>query len=79
MFTDRFIKVPVRIFDAKEKDLTGNETLVDSYIKFNPFELSEYRPSKDKDEPCVSITMKNGENSLVYLTIKEFEKLLNAF
>lgn len=82
MFTDRFVKVPVCVFDREEKELTGKETLIDSYIKINPFELSEYRPgySNDpEDEECVNIIMKNGEKSMVRMNINEFEKLLNYF
>lgn len=36
-FTDRFLKVPISIFNVKEKELTGNENLEESWMKFLPF------------------------------------------
>ena len=80
MFTDRFIKVPVRIYDTNHKDLTGEEVLEDSWEKINPLEISNYRPAypnEDEYFKCTNVVLKNGEPILVYLNIKEFEKLLN--
>jgi hypothetical protein len=80
MFTDRFIKVPVAVYDVKEKELTNKATYEDSYTKFNPFDISEYRPTYDSDnreEECTVITLKDGNSIMAYLTIEEFEKLLN--
>lgn len=79
-FTDRYIKVPIQVFNLKEKELTGNENGVDSWMKFLPFELSNYKPSYDDGEPDVEIThitLKNGYSCLVYISPEEFEKLLN--
>ncbi len=82
-FTDRFIKVPTTVFNIKQKELTGKEVLEQTYIKFNPFDISEYRPAYqddlDEGENKVSVTLKDGNSILVYLTIDEFEKLLNNF
>lgn len=81
MFTDRFIKVPIRVFSVKEEELTGNSVDTDSWLKFNPFDLSNYKPSYDDAEPDVEIThmtLKNGYGVLVYLSPKEFESLLNG-
>lgn len=81
-FTDRFIKLPVRIYDKKAKDLTGVEDLEDSWEKINPFEISNYRPaypSEDEELNCTNVMLKNGEAILTYLSVPEFEKLLNSF
>lgn len=79
-FTDRFIRLPIKQYNAKEEKLTGRKEFEDTYIKINPFEISEYKPTIDDecdDVDCVSVTMKNGNNFYAYLSIKEFENLLN--
>lgn len=77
MFTDRFITVPCMEYDIKHKDLTGEEILVKTYERINPFEISNYRPILREDDKCVSISFKNGEITLAYLSIDAFENLLN--
>ncbi len=83
-FTDRFVKVPTKIYNIKQKELTGNEgELEDSYSKFNPFDICEYRPASDTEDGvefednCTSITLKDGNSILAYINISDFEKLLN--
>jgi len=79
MFTDRFIKVPSRIYNSKVKDLTGVEDLIDTDISILPMEISEYYSSFDDDLQIegTQIFMKNGESLWLRLPIDEFEKLLN--
>lgn len=79
-FTDRFIRVPIKVYDTKEYELTGKPDYVDNYMKLLPFEICEYKPMIDEDNEdveCVSVKMKNGDSFYVYMTIKEFEKALN--
>lgn len=79
-FTDRFIKVPIHAYSRKEQELTGNAEDYDSWYKFLPFELSNYRPSRDEnwsDKEITQINLKNGDSTLVYLSPADFEKLLN--
>jgi hypothetical protein len=79
-FTDRFIKVPIHAYSRREEELTGNAKDFDSWLKLLPFELSNYKPSYDEQEPDIEIThimLKNGEGCLVYLSPEAFEKLLN--
>lgn len=81
-FTDRFLEVPIRVYSIKVKELTDKEVCTPCWLKFNPFELSNYKPSWDEDEPdieIVHITLKNGYSTLVYLSPHEFEKLINNF
>lgn len=42
MFTDRFIKVPIKQYNLAQKELTGNEDLYDTWIKINPMKIIEY-------------------------------------
>lgn len=83
MFTNRFILAPISVYDKKHKELTGKETSEMSYIKFNPFEIASYRPSYAEDDTeerneCTSVVLKSGDTTLIYLTVKEFENLLNS-
>lgn len=81
-FTDRFIKVPIRVYDKKHKELTGEEISEDEFMKINPFEIVSYRTTVDDLQPDIPITCikeKNGDTTLVYLHLDEFEKLLNEF
>jgi len=43
MFTDRFIKFPIKIFNREQKDLIGKEDLEWSYEYILPMEISSYR------------------------------------
>lgn len=79
-FTDRFLKIPIKIFDRKEAELTNNPVYEDSWMKINPFEISDYKPTLDKDNEnieCTYLSLKNGIGMFVYLTTGEFETLLN--
>ena len=79
-FTDRFIEVPIHAYSVKEERLTGKAKDFESWLKFLPFELSNYKPSVDEDEPDIEIThivLKNSYSCLVYLSPEEFERLLN--
>lgn len=84
MFTDRFIKVPVELYDTKEADIIGyskDTKFADTYMKINPFEISHYRPSTDNNdalsETCVHF--KNGSQAVIKMTTEKFEELLNKF
>ena len=77
MFTDRFVKVPSKIFNAKNKELTGNEELYDCQLRVLPMEICEYYENLDEDNGSIQVLLKNGDSFPVYLTIQEFEKLLN--
>ncbi len=79
MFTDRFIKIPIKVYDTEEADLTGNKEYEDSWMKFNPLEIAYYKPSNDNEtnEECTYIMLKSGIGMFVYLLPGELEKLLN--
>lgn len=80
MFTDRFIRLPIKVFDVAQKELTGSCEYEDSWIKILPSEISEYKPSTDDENEnieCTSVRMKNGDSFYVYLSTKRFENTLN--
>lgn len=78
MFTDRFIKVPIKIFSLEQERIMADPPYEDSYEKIYPFEILSYRPSYDKDmETGVNISFKNGSSLFIYMDIEEFEAKLN--
>jgi hypothetical protein len=82
MFTDRYIKVPIRVYNVEEKELTGKENTVDSWMMLNPYCIESYRPSTDENgngEPYTIVVQKSGDSTTVYLTVQEFEKMVNEF
>ena len=80
-FTDRFIKVPIKVFSVTQKELTGKEVCTDVWFKFNPFEIQSYRPCTNddyaEDGEAIVLVLKTGDTTVVYLTPDEFETLLN--
>lgn len=79
-FTDRFVKLPIKVYDTKEHELMGTVQYFDNYIKVLPFEICEYKPMVDEDnndQECVSVRLKNNDTFYVYLSMEEFEKALN--
>lgn len=80
MFTDRFLKVPIKTYHAETEELTGKKEWEDTYAKILPSDISEYFPSQtagDNDAPCVQVYSKGGRAYCVEMSIEEFEKLLN--
>lgn len=78
-FTDRFIKLPIKVYGVALKELTGKMECEDSWLKILPDEIAEYKPSIDDETgiECVHIKMKNGDQCYVYLRYTEFELVLN--
>ena len=79
MFTDRFIKLPIKVFDREEVEVYGKEPIYEeSWMKVLPLEICQYKPTVDYDgTECLYITLKNGEGLFVFLTSEQFEELLN--
>lgn len=76
MFTDRYLRVPIKIYDEEEKELTGTQNESDSYEMINPFRISSYRPGGD-DENTTFLSFENGDELLVYWNIRYFERAAN--
>lgn len=77
MFTDRYIKVPVKVYCLETKELTGKEgELIDTWEKINPFEIQSYRPNPDEENETI-VSVRTRDSFSVYLSPQAFEKLLN--
>ena len=81
-FTDHFISLPTKEYNQNEAALTGIKKYRDSYLKVCPTEISNYRPCIDYEnenggKAFVAVTLKNGDNFWTYVTLEEFENILN--
>ena len=77
-FTDRFIKLPAKLYSEYIKDLTDKEQCEDCTISLLPFEIYEYHEMEDDNEvPGVLIYLRSGESFMIYLSLADFEKALN--
>lgn len=77
MFSKRYIKVPIKVYDKEHMDLTGSEVTKDTYEMILPYSIESYRPSDENDGRCIHLSLRSGSTMLVYLSIGEFEKLLD--
>jgi len=77
MFTDRFLKVPIKLYDVDHKELTGSEVTKDTYTYINPFDVYAFRPSDENNGDCTHVSMKSGETLLVYVHISDLIKMMN--
>jgi hypothetical protein len=82
-FTDRYIKLPIELFDKKLAETTGdfNSSSFQGYMMINPFEIRSYRPCYSEDGASTLeetiVDFKSGESVVVLLDIKDFERKLN--
>ena len=81
MFTDRFITIPIKIYNSEHKDLTGNEVCEDTLMRINPFEISRYFPTVEEDNgtdiEVVKVTFRDGDSVICYMSISKFEETMN--
>lgn len=80
MYTARFLKVPIKVYDAEIKELTNQEILEDVWVAINPMEISSYKPAREDNATEFTetyLTLKNGSEFYIFLTTDEFEELLN--
>lgn len=89
-FTDRFLKIPVKIYDVKENELTNKADYeceqLDTYRRLLPMQIESYGPTipgsinfEEGNQIITTITMKSGETFLAFIECRQFEKLLNDF
>lgn len=85
MFTNRFIHIPIDLYDDTKVDVLGfTEELKTTQIlvRVNPFDISHYREIAENGvliENETLILLKNGESFVAAMSISEFEKLLDNF
>jgi len=77
MFSKRFIKVPIKVYDQSHMELTGSEITKDTYEKILPYSIESYRPSVENDGKCLHLSLRSGSTMLVYMTVEEFERTLD--
>ena len=77
MFTDRYIKVPIKTYSETLKRVMDQPPLKDETARIDPYEICEYFPCEEDDEQAVSVHLHSGHSVIVYMSIEEFEKLLN--
>ena len=76
MFSDRFVRLPIRVYNRDEQDLTGESMEIDTYEMINPFTIGSYRPTTEP-EGGTTLTFKDGTSMMVYMSIDEFESYMN--
>lgn len=79
MFSKRFLKVPIKVYDKDHMDLTGTELTKDTYEKILPYSIESYRPSDENNGRCLHLSLKSGATMLVYMSVEEFERQLDKY
>lgn len=81
-WTDRFIFLPISVYNVKEQEITGSADSVDSYLKTLPTNIVEYRPTfleSRPDQEATEITKRNGDTAVITLSVQQFEETMNEF
>lgn len=76
MFSNKFIRLPIRVHNPVEEELMGDENEVETYEMVNPFTISSYRPSIVPDG-MTHISFKDGSGMIVYMGVKDFETYMD--
>lgn len=76
-YTDRFIRMPIKLLNQDHFDLTGDEITTDSYLMLNPLNISSYRPSMENGGDATQVSFKDNSSVLIYLKINLFEEIIN--
>jgi hypothetical protein len=79
MFTNRFVVLPIQVYNKKQQELTGNEDYENCTLRVLPMEICEYYPYDDDGKEVTQIFLKNERGYQVDLSIEEFEEVLNKF
>lgn len=80
-FTDRFLKLPIKVYSEREKEVMGKCQFYDSWIKIWIHDIVSYKPSTDPEldnVDCVHVRLRDHDAFNVYMEIDEFENALNA-
>ena len=87
MNTDRFLTIPIMLFDMSQID-KGMKTIDSVAIeaKINPMAIESYREAipihldvRIEHIICTLVTMKSGDEFLVEMKMESFEILLNDY
>lgn len=88
MFTNRYIKIPIRIYDSQEEEQTGKHLAecrsINIQARIDPTCIESYYPcipgneAFEKDNMTgVYISLRSGRTYISRMSITEFEQLLN--
>jgi hypothetical protein len=79
-FTDRYITVPIRLIKTANESMGIPDEGVEATMKIHPTDVCRYYELTDNENiPCIKIHHKDGDSTLIYLTMTEFENLLNKY
>jgi len=77
MFTTKFIRLPIRVYNREMMDVAGVSEEIETYEMVNPFHISSYRPSQEP-EGFTYISFRDGTGMMVYMEIGEFERYMDS-
>jgi hypothetical protein len=87
MFTDRFIEVVCVVYNPEEADLMGKKgsecELIEVVRKINDVQIESYGEAipahdfREDNKIWTMVYLKRGDDFIVNIPFKEFEKLLN--
>ena len=77
MFTTKFIRLPIRVYNREMMDVAGVSEEIETYEMVNPFHISSYRPSQEP-EGFTYISFRDGTGMMVYMEIGEFETYMDS-
>ncbi len=77
-FINRFLKIPIQIYNQKQAEMTNNPEYEDVYAYILPTEIDEMFPtvSDSTNKPVTFVYMKSGRTCIVEMAMEKFIKLL---
>lgn len=81
-FINRFIKVPIQIFDHAAAEITGKRDYESCYEYILPTEIDGMFPttsSDQEDKPVTFLYFKSGRSLVIELHVDKFIELLNQY
>lgn len=58
MFTDRFIRLPIKVYNQRQADLTGNEDTNDIFTQVVPLQIEEYYKGEDDGKEITQVFLR---------------------
>lgn len=77
MFTGRFIQIPIKTYSERLKALMDEPPMQEAVARIDKSVICYYYPCEDEEQPVTNVYLTSGHSFLVYLSVEEFEKLLN--
>lgn len=77
-FTDKFIKLPIKTYDRMLRDVGIEDEGELMQMRIDPEAILRYIDVSSDEETVVKVWFKNSKPQDFYLSIEEFENLLNT-